>query len=412
MTNPRRLCFQTPAEAITKKFNRDSLLSLWAIFSISLTVRLFNLHSQNTPIMEEYEYCKQLIDLSYHDISRPIIGDLISRMPILLTNYNSSDLSFNESNLFIMFPQFGINKYINVFLSSLIPPIICATLLLFGYPLFVSTCSCLLLSFEFCNVLRSRVVCNDSLFNLLTATYLLMTSMKQYCMSRSFSIILSLIIALANVIDYSGFALIVFCLIDILIIQKNKEYHNAGFLILMVFFLQIIDLYIQFSVIHNGSHNSEKIHSFIDLISCKFQSLFCFDCRRYPVYIFPLWKYIPKTVWNNDKQKITLMNHPLVTFLSALFCSFGILHKFSVYYFLSIWLIWAIKRPTNCSEYQIPFFFSIIAITHYLSKWRFRNVFILIVFLAHIGLFVLWAPWIYALEISEPLDSLLDFWHK
>ncbi|OHT04950.1 hypothetical protein TRFO_27454 [Tritrichomonas foetus] len=402
MARPRRLSYQPPLDRNTLS-QRNDLLSFWALFSISFTIRIFQINKLRTPILNEYKYIQQLINLSSHDPSRPIIGDLIIRTPIRFFTPPKYSAPNTNATLSEIFPSYRFVKVANVIISSFVPPLLAATLRLQGYPLFVSTVSGFLIVFEFCNILKARIICTDSLFNFFFALSIFLQAFKQFHISTGFTIICSIIIALSSVIDYSGFVLIAFIFVDYLF-NKKKEYQYMFIFISTCFLVHLVDLGIESYFIQNLN--------FTELISNKFQTLFCFECRRYPVYIFPLWKFIPQIVWKAENQKICLMNHPIVTILSALFCTFGIFNRNSVYYFVSIYLIWFLKRPTNCSEYQVPFFFSVLAIAHFLRRFPMRNILSLIILLVLIFFFAFWAPWIYGLKLSPTLDATLDFWRK
>lgn len=145
---------------------KNNLLCLWALFSSGFILRIFHIKKLKTPILDEYYNCQQLVNLSLHNVSRPIIGDLLLIAPIKFF-YPSSlkNTASNSTKTFEIFPAYTWIKRINAFISALVPPLITASLILSGYPLFVSTLSGFFIVFEFCNVLRSRLVCVDSLFN-------------------------------------------------------------------------------------------------------------------------------------------------------------------------------------------------------------------------------------------------------
>lgn len=399
---PKRISFKASSGRISLLLQKKDLLCLWALFSSAFTLRIFHISKLKKPILDEYYYCQQLVNLSLHNISRPIIGDLILLTPIKIFYSDSlkSPVS-NATNTFEIFPAYMWIKYFNVFISALIPPLITASLRLNGCPIFISMLSGFFIVFEFCNILRSRLVCADSLFNFVVALSLFLNSLINYNISDSLVFITTFICAFSSVIDYSGIVLLIL-FISNLIISKKKEYKMVFTFISFVVILNIIDLCLETFFIKN--------ESFGHLLIQKINVLFCFKCKRHRLYVFPLWKFIPRLVWERPNQKIYLMNHPIVTLFSSLFCGIGILNKKSINYFISIFIIWFLKRPTNCIDYQIPFFFSVYSIAQYLQNWPMRNLFAFLILVLLTVVFSIWAPWIYGFKISPYIESSINFW--
>lgn len=398
----KRVSFKASPGRISVLLQKNALLCLWALFSSAFTLRIFHIKKMKVPILDEFYFCQQLVNLSIHNISRPIMGDLLLLLPIKLFYSNSvKNLAPNSTNTFEIFPAYVWIKCFNAFISALVPPIITASLILSGYPLFVSTLSGFFIVFEFCNILRSRLVCTDSLFNFTVALSLFFNSLINYNVSTSFVFIYSFICAFSSVIDYSGLIFLFFSLSS-LVFSKKKEYKMIVIYTSFFVALNFIDLCIETYFIPN--------QSFCNICLQKARTLFCFKCKRHRVYVFPLWKFLPRLVWEGNRQKIYLMNHPIVTLLSSLFCGIGIFNSKSLYYFLSILIIWFIKRPTSCIDYQIPFLFSVCSIARYLQNWPVRNFFSFVIFVLLIAVFSIWAPWIYGFKISPSLDSSLNLW--
>lgn len=394
--------FKASTGRISILLQKNHLLCLWALFSSAFTLRIFHIKKLKTPILDEYYNCQQLVNLSLHNASRPIIGDLILIAPIKLFLPNSlKNSASNSTKTFEILPSYVWIKRFNAFTSALVPPIITASLILNGYPLFVSTLSGFFIIFEFCNILRSRLVCVDSLFNINVALSLFFGSLINYDVSTSFVFIYSFICAFSSVIDYSGLIFTFFTIVG-LIFSKKKEYKTAFIYFSFFISLHLIDLCIEAHFIPN--------QSFCDLFIQKVRTLFCMKCKRHRVYVFPLWKFLPRLAWEGDNQKIYLMNHPIVTLFSSLFCAIKIFNKQSLYYFLSILIIWFVKRPTSCIDYQVPFFFSVFTIARYMQNWPARNLFSFLIFVLLITVFSIWAPWIYGFKISPSLDSTLNLW--
>lgn len=400
---PRRLLFKANSNRIFILCERNNFLSLWALLSSSFIFRFFQMSKLKTPMLDEFYNCQQFIDFKLHNLSRPIIGDIIYTASLKLFKSDSyANLSaMNDTTSFSLFPYYIYIRWQNIIFSSFIPPIITATLLLTGCPLFVSTAAGFLIAFEFGSIIRSRMICVDPLFNFLIAISIFLRTLLQFDVSQTFVFLYVFTSSFSSVIDYSGFVILFGELLSF-VFQKRRNIRVLFLIFSFVTLFQVCDLCLEKYFITNLN--------FSELISQKLQHLISLKFRRIKIYTFPLWKFIPRLLWSTENQHIYLFNNPVVILFSTLFCAFGIRKRLSIFYFLSIWFIWLLKRPTSVLDYQISLFFSAISIGQLLQNFPLRNIcsFIMLLFLALA--FSLWAPWIYGLKISPQMNSILNIW--
>lgn len=380
------------------------LIILWGVFIFSFITRIFRFSYPKSPVFDENCYLQQLLNISSHNVSRPIIGDLIvMNVKNIFSGNSLTNSIYSKNGILGINKPYLIMKVINIFLSSCCPTLIAASLMVIGISDFVSFFCGLLICFEFSGVVRSRMISGDSLFLFFCSMVLFLNSLLINNFKYEYSVLIacSIFTSLAFVTDFSGLVMVIYSLRNILFGKKNIVKNILIFSSILIFFISI-DLGLEVKILHLNLKT---------ILSQKIINMKDFEQNKHPFYLFPLWKFAPKLLWKSNNQKYYLLNNPITLLLCFLFSVLRPDLLSSRFYLYSIYLIWLIKKPTNCIDYQLCFFFGVLSIGKAIQSLPLCSIISSVFLIFNILIFSLWSPWVYCLIIKPEVDHSIDIWN-
>jgi hypothetical protein len=354
-------------------FAPNDWLCFWGVFSFAFIVRVFRFSHPHEPYFDEVDFSSA----NSSSTDQPALGRSAIRLIVKF-------LKDRSSSWLVQF------RFVQTFLSSLVPVFLAAILRLSDVSRWLYFAVTSLSSLEFSTVLRARMIGLDCWTLFLITLSLLLFDIGEKGDRRPLRYASFPVIAVAISFDLS--ALVVACYEAVLLCRSLRRNRCSRLLILVMLCATAVFV----GAVHQGN-----LRAFRQLIEHR---------ERSPWYIFPLWKFSPRLVWNSETAKVKMFNHPLPVFLSTVFCGVGVLKLESMFYFLAIFWVWLLRETVSCFSFQTAFVFGILAVGKVLARFPVAWLFGFLVFAINAAIFMFWAPWVYAMPVSEAADQLLDLW--
>jgi hypothetical protein len=343
-------------------------LCFWGVFVFALVPRLFRISEPKAG----YQYELDLLSTDFRappNHTNTFLGTFLFVAPLQL-------LSARIPSWFIYARVF------NSILSSLAITFTAISLRSLSVSRWTCFVTSLLFSFEFSNLVTSRSACPDQLLLFFSSLALLLLNLSEGLDSFGFAIGSFISLGIASVTDISALVLIPYALLQIRKSKHRKRLFKSQVLVGLVSTFLILDFIIQFRL-RNGLFF--KLHA------------------RVPWFVFPLWKFPSRILWEDSGVQIYLLNHPVSVGISTISCGIAIafLQIDAIFYFASIVWISFVKGGRLCSDFQMAFLFGIPAFSHFLNRVPLSRFIGFLVALATAAIFVIWSPWVFALRFGK-----------
>ena len=391
-----------------KKLSINSFYLLWAIFSISISFRLFKVTKPNFFFLNEQDTFEDFSNISLNKFQfngKPLFGRYLLFKIYNILNFNSiNDFKFES------FPNFYLFRLINSIISSLIPPIISLILLLNNISFSSSFLSGFILSIEPSNIIISKEINTESFFLFFFSLTLLLLTI----LTKKSSIFLKILIIIFSIItisiDYLGILLFIY--IFFLKIQLNIKFIILSFLIFYI----SLETSLEFTL----NQEIQLIAPFISLLPM-YYFLKIFNSLK-PIFLFKFsklerityWFFIklrPQILFKDSNSRLVILNN-IVSIVILSFSSFlGIFNLNSIFYWLSIIFIYFFK-PLLINSYQLPLIFGCLSIGYNFNDLPkpIRIISLICLIILILLNFIIYFPWIYSIPISTQMDNDIDLW--
>lgn len=338
-------------------FSKNEVLCLWGIFWISFAVRGFKISRPLEPYFEETRFNQNATE-----------------------SYRALLPSFNSENMF----RFRI---VNSVVGSLVPVGVCAILLVQGVGKTASVTGALLISFDFASIITSRTWNVREIFLLLCVgalVFLVVAEKKRNAVCLALS---SVFCGAACVFDLVGVVVSIYCLLFVSFGNKTRN-------CLMFMLSPLICCGILWFWQSEGSFLQDGIR----------KRLTTFENW----YVFPLWKFAPKTLFEIDDVRIAIVNNPVTILICSCFAALGIWKVDSLFYFITtlvIFLIHGVGAPQN---YLLALVFGSLSTAKSLHHFPCQFFFGALIVILLLTSFVLWSAMIYGFHFALRESSTAD----
>ena len=330
---------------LSLKLKTGQWLALWGVFWMSFIVRIFRISQPSDLYLEEPKL------LSPAPSSCEPVGNR------LFHSFNA-DTKLNF-------------RFFNAVIGSLVPVSVYTFLQVHRVETTVSVIASMLMSLDYACVISSRTWNTKQIFVLLSVSALVAFSVGAKKRNATFTLLGSVLCALSCCYDPVGIVNAVFCLC-----------YGKALLPLLLSAITLALLWLT----GNACPRSW------------FPAVFPVNC-----YVFPLWMYAPKAVFQSNAITVSLANNPLTIALCSLFSGFSIFQLESAFYFITIIVVWLIHGVASPTNYELALVFGVVSVAKSLPRlplWRFLAALIALLLLVS---FVFWSALIYGFPLTHSL---------
>lgn len=338
-------------------FSKNEVLCLWGIFWISFAVRGFKISRPLEPYFEETHFNQNATE-----------------------SYRALLPSFNAETMF----RFRI---VNSVLGALVPVGVCASLLVQGVGKMASVSGALLISFDFASIITSRTWNVREIFVLLCVSALVFLVVAEKKRSAVCLALSSVFCGAACVFDLVGVVVSVYCLLFVTFGSKTKN-------CLMFMLSPLICCGVVWFWQSEGSFLQDGIR----------KRLTTFENW----YVFPLWKFAPKTIFETDDVRIAIVNNPVTILISSCFAALGIWKLDSLFYFITTLVSFLIHGVGGPQNYLLALVFGSLSMAKSLRHFPCQFFFSALIVILLLISFLLWSAMIYGFHFALQASSAAD----
>lgn len=375
-------------------FETNDILCIWAIFCFSFILRVYQIHRPEEYILNEkstFDFINEFWN-EYHYDGKPFIGRALLTLLFKLIYRNEINLT-----------HFRVAAAL---ISTITNSLITAALRLEGCSIMTSFLGGYLVSIDFGMVVTNRSFSFETIAPLLISIALFLKSYSRYANVDNHLIIISV---LASLISPYGYIVALYHA-SLLIFTRYKDYITLSKLALAFLVGQLIDGFVIIYLLYSQGHSFKD--AIIEFTTYFYNHYDKVIHQRKFLVAFPLWKYIPTLVWENEDRHIYLFNNAIMITLSSILSIIWLRNRESSFYFISIICIWFAGEGSNCFHFQIPLLFSSITISKLINKFRIGPILVIsIVFFTSMTYYI-WGPWVYGLKITEETNRVIDIWRQ
>jgi len=398
-------------------FSPSDYYLMWAIFSISATLRLFKVTKPGVPFLDETVVMSDVNTIMFGNLpidEKPLFG----RFLVFLQYYflRNGDSVLNSSD-FSNFPNFYLMRIVSTVISSFVPCLVTASLLALKLSGFTAFMGGFLYCFDIGQIILSKQISTEPLFLLFSSLCIFFSSYRKQKRKAIFAQLQVLCAIIALSIDDLGILMVIYCIFE----YKTMPKGSITKLISTAMFIKSFEIGLKAAfapenhpLLPRMFHSYdlyEKCKIIIQVVISKYSSLKSPISR---ILYWPLMKLRPQIIWKSEESRFVVVNN-LVGLLSISLASFFGCFFFTESYFfwLSIAFVWLL-RPMKISSYQIPFIFGIISLSKGFNNFAKPIMMILSICLCVIVVlnFVIYFVWAYGIPISPEFNRDIDIWTR
>jgi dolichyl-phosphate-mannose--protein O-mannosyl transferase len=377
--------------------------------------------------------------VSFFDIHPPL-GKLVIFAAAKMSGY---DGSFNFSMVGAHYTSdfYVVLRLPSAIFSTLLAPLLTATLLLDGVPLSGALLVGVLMAFEFTAIVQGRLILTDACLYFFVCFTIFMVAFFRRRPSWLALFVQALSAACALSVKFTGacvLALIAFAHFKDLFGRSNFICRlclrgTFVFVTCVAVLFSLISLHL--SLIPNPGFGDlymplnfrhfPRLVQIWSLLKAMYQynsNLGFSHVWQSKWYEWPFWLAAPTMLdsayLGKNQRLLFIFNNPVSAFLSFVGFIIGIMTRrweYSLGYFAAYAPLALVNRCMWTYHYEIPLIFGILAFCQAMTKrlmgWR-RTVVVLFVSSLATTVFVVWFPWIYGVSVPREWHKKLGLWKK
>ena len=429
-------------KAVEKRVGSNRLFDKWQIATvllvlvISAATHLPNLAHPEYVVFDETHFGGFASDyirgICFFDIHPPLAKLMIAGVAKL----SGYDGSFNFSAHGSKYPShfYVPMRALPAVLSTLIAPLMTATLCLNGCHCSAAMLVGIIMSVEFTSIVQGRLILTDGILYFFVALTMFFTALMERRQTYTFLILQSLAAACTLSIKFTGACVLALVALSHMRLVYGRKLWFAHLVIrgAIVFVICVTVLfttiYIHLKLMPNPGFGDQYMAAdFRKQPMLKRILLLIWAMYRYNRNLNfthpyqsqwwegPFWLAQPTLLFAQGNEILCIFNNPLAAFGSLAGFFFGLTSwnfQYSFGYFAAYAPLVLVSRCMWTYHYEIPLMFGLMALCYSISrlprKWR-LSVCVLLTALAIIPLLI-WFPWLYAYPLSTESHKKRMVW--
>lgn len=422
-------------------FNWREIATIFCVLAISALTHLPNLKNPPYNIFDETHFGGFVSDyvrgICFFDIHPPLAKLMLAGVA-KATGY---DGKFNFSNHGGKYTSdfYVPMRMLPAVCSTLIAPLMTATLILNHCGCMASFLVGLMMALEFTGIVQGRLILTDGILYFFVALTMFFTALMERVESYPVLVLQALAAGCALSVKFTGACVLTLVAISnmrMLYLSKRKTWFAElclrGAIVAIVCIATLfLTIFIHLEMMpHRGFGDRYMPPDFrqrpmlvriVDLIKAMFEynkNLRFTHPYQSEWWEWPIWHAVPTLLYDRGPTKLLcIFNNPVCAVLSLVGFVIGCSSwdfKYSFAYMASYAPLILVKRCMWTYHYEISLMFGIMALCHTINRFPkvARNVLCVVIALATIAAFAYWFPWLYATSISQEGHKKRMVWKK
>lgn len=423
-------------ESTVRLFTKSHMITIFVVFLISAITHLPKLEHPPYVIFDETHFGGFASDyirgVCFFDIHPPLAKLMLAGVG-KMTGY---DGTFNFSDHGAHYPS---NFYVPLRMlpaiaSTLIAPLMTASLCLNGCHWSASLLVGVLMSVEFTSIVQGRLILTDGILYFFVALTMFFTALMERHQTYTVLVLQSLAAACALSVKFTGACVLALVALSHLrlVYGRSSWFLRLTIRGVIVFVICVAVLfgtiYLHLKLMPKPGFGDQYMSSnfrslpMLQRIVLLIEAMFRYNRNlnfSHPYqskwWEWPLWLAQPTLLFTNDRSMLCIFNNPVAAFGSLIGFFVGLTSwnfQYSFGYFAAYAPLILVSRCMWTYHYEIPLMFGLMALCHSISRLPRKARYVVCMIIADLAIIALliWFPWLYSYPLSSSAHKHRMLW--